>query len=82
MPPEVRLVATCFNQGKAIREAVHSVRGQTLPASSIIVVDDVSGDAMTLRALGELCGPAAALMRSPRLGDRGMAAVVGIATTR
>ena len=53
---DVSVVITCFDQGEALREAVDSVARQTMLPSTVIVVDDGSGDPATLRLLAELNG--------------------------
>ena len=53
---DVSVVITCFDQGEALREAVDSVARQTVFPSTVIVVDDGSGDPAALRALAALDG--------------------------
>lgn len=42
--PDIAVVIRCHNQGRFLYEAVASVRGQTSPPRSIVVVDDGSTD--------------------------------------
>ncbi len=50
----VSVVITSYNQNEMIREAVDSVRRQTLRPNAIIVVDDGSTDPVSVRILDEL----------------------------
>ncbi len=42
--PKVSVIITCYNQGRFLREAIESVRKQSLHATEIFVVDDGSSD--------------------------------------
>ena len=50
----VSVVITSYNQNEMIREAVDSVRRQTLRPDAIIVVDDGSTDQASVQVLDEL----------------------------
>jgi glycosyltransferase involved in cell wall biosynthesis len=53
-PPAVAVVVPCFNQGRFLPEALASVRVQSHPAVTCLVVDDGSTDSDTLGVLHEL----------------------------
>ncbi len=48
------VVITSYNKGKYLKQAVDSVRGQTLQDVQLIVVDDCSDDPGTIRDLNEI----------------------------
>lgn len=52
--PLISVIVPCFNYGRYLMQTVRSVRGQTLQAIELIVVDDGSDDLYTLRALRRL----------------------------
>jgi glycosyltransferase involved in cell wall biosynthesis len=78
--PRVAAIVTCFNLGAHLREAVDSIRAQTLHDVEICVVDDGSTDAATRRALAAL--PDA--VRVVRTANSGLPAArnTGVAATR
>jgi hypothetical protein len=43
-PPRISALVTCRNYGRYLAQCLESLRGQTLPFSEIIVLDDDSGD--------------------------------------
>lgn len=55
--PVVSVVIPCYNQGRFLREAIESARGQTYPHVEVIVVDDGSTDrsAAVAAQLGARC---------------------------
>ncbi|MBX9779713.1 MAG: glycosyltransferase family 2 protein [Chitinophagaceae bacterium] len=55
MKPLISVIIPCFNHGKYIEEAIHSIEADTLPwPVEIIVVDDGSTDATTLSIYDKL----------------------------
>lgn len=66
--PKVSVVIPCYNHGRYLGEALASVRAQTLRDVEIIVVDDGSTDAGTLRVLDELTGSDVQVLRVPNQG--------------
>lgn len=55
MKPLISVIIPCFNHGKYIEEAIHSIEADTLPwPVEIIVVDDGSTDAITLSIYDKL----------------------------
>jgi glycosyltransferase involved in cell wall biosynthesis len=78
----VSVVIPCFNGGAFLEGALASLRAQTYRDFEIIVVDDGSDDAETLRVLDGL-GPEARLVRQDNLGlpaarNAGIAAAAGV----
>lgn len=61
--PKVTVVIPCFNHGQYLGEALQSVREQTVPALEVIIVDDGSTDAGTLRILDEIAAGGVKVMR-------------------
>jgi len=53
-PPLLSVIIPCYNYGRYVREAVNSVKTQTLPGIEIIVVDGGSDDPDTRRIVSEL----------------------------
>ena len=51
----IEAVITSYNQGDMILEAVQSVCAQTRLPQKIIIVDDGSTDANSLRVLKDIC---------------------------
>lgn len=77
----VTAVVTCFNQGATIAATLESVRGQTQPPSSIIVVDDGSTDPQTLTILDQLSDASTQVIRLAN-GKVSRARNIGIAAAR
>jgi glycosyltransferase involved in cell wall biosynthesis len=77
----VTAVVTCFNQGATIAATLESVRGQTQPPSSIIVVDDGSTDRQTLTILDQLSDASTQVIRLAN-GKVSRARNIGIAAAR
>ena len=50
--PRISVLLPCFNDGQWIDEALDSVRQQTFQDFEIVVVDDGSTDAATVREAG------------------------------
>ncbi|WP_326491714.1 glycosyltransferase [Myxococcus stipitatus] len=69
--PRFSIVVPCFNQGTFLAACLRSLRAQTLPPREIIVVDDGSTDAATLRALEEQCVEGVRLVRQEHRGLAG-----------
>jgi glycosyltransferase involved in cell wall biosynthesis len=66
--PRVSVVIPCFNLGAFLDEAVESVLGQTYTDFEVLVVDDGSTDAETMRRLSALATPKVAVIRSANQG--------------
>lgn len=49
----VAIVVTCFDDGETLGETVASIRSGA-PTAELVIVDDGSGDELTLRVLGQL----------------------------
>ncbi|MGE9290073.1 MAG: glycosyltransferase family A protein [Puniceicoccales bacterium] len=50
----ISIIIPCYNHGQYLREAVDSVRAQTVPVDGIWIVDDGSDDSETLKVLEEI----------------------------
>ena len=80
--PLVSVVVPCYNYGKYLIEAVDSALAQTWRDLEVIVVDDGSDDADTIRILGELRTPRTRVIRQrnlklPRARNAGIGAARG-----
>jgi glycosyltransferase involved in cell wall biosynthesis len=62
------VVIPCFDLGQYLREALDSVRAQTLPADELIVVDDGSSDPVTLEVLAALEHDGITVLRTENRG--------------
>ncbi|HEU4629853.1 MAG TPA: glycosyltransferase family A protein [Gemmatimonadaceae bacterium] len=77
--PQVTVVIPCFRQGHLLAECLHSVRAQTLPVWTAVVVDDASPDGAVIRAAVEaLDDPRVRLLCQPRNGGLSAARNAGI----
>jgi hypothetical protein len=65
---ETAVVIPCYNLGRFVEEAVDSVVAQTRPAIEIVVVDDGSTDAQTIKVLGALKRRHTRVVRTPNRG--------------
>lgn len=64
--PLVTVVVPCFNHGRFLPECIESIVGQHYEAIEIIIVDDASSDADTVRSLSEIESEGAArVIRQP-----------------
>ena len=66
--PSVSVVIPCYNQGQYLREAVDSVREQTLQDFEILVVNDGSTDQFTLAVFAELQDSGIAVIHTANQG--------------
>ena len=64
----VSIVIPCFNAGAHLEEAVQSALAQTHPDTEVIVVDDGSTDASTIRLLDRSNWPRTRVIRQQNLG--------------
>ena len=70
--PRVSMIIPCFDQGRWVEDAVASVFDQTFDSWEIVLVDDGSTDAATIRVLDEIARwPRVRLVRQ---GNRGLPA--------
>ncbi|NLH50638.1 MAG: glycosyltransferase family 2 protein [Myxococcales bacterium] len=69
---EVTVIIPCYNLGAYVKEAVESALAQRCPAVEVLVIDDGSRDAATVRVLDELA--ARRPIRLIRTPNRGVAA--------
>lgn len=67
----IAVIITCHDLGRMVKEALASVREQTLPAAEVVIIDDGSSDVYTQQVLGRLKQFGTALIRTP---NRGVAA--------
>jgi glycosyltransferase involved in cell wall biosynthesis/GT2 family glycosyltransferase len=71
-PPETRplvsVIMPVFDKGSCVRDAVASVRAQTLTSWELIVWDDGSTDPATVDALDSLGGPGIVVIRASNQG--------------
>ncbi|HXE80331.1 MAG TPA: glycosyltransferase [Vicinamibacterales bacterium] len=79
--PPVSVVIPCFNQGRFLREALQSVRAQTVPPRQVVVVDDGSTDD-TAEVARSFPGGDVEYVRQPNRGlasarNRGIEAATG-----
>ncbi|MCP3102534.1 glycosyltransferase [Myxococcus sp. K15C18031901] len=70
-PPCFSVVVSCFDQGTFLAACLRSLRAQTLKPLEVLVVDDGSTDAFTLRALEEQCVDGVRLLRQEHRGLAG-----------
>jgi glycosyltransferase involved in cell wall biosynthesis len=80
--PRVSIVISCYDLGVYLAEAVASARAQTHRDCEIIVVDDGSQDALTIRVLDAMTDPCVRILRLshaglPAIRNRGIAAATG-----
>jgi glycosyltransferase involved in cell wall biosynthesis len=80
--PLVSVVIPCYNLGQYLREALDSVRAQTLRGIEIVIVDDGSTEAATLAILAELNLEGVTVLRTVNQGlsaarNAGIAAATG-----
>lgn len=66
--PSVSVVIPCYNQGQYLREAIDSVRSQTLQDFEILVVNDGSTDQFTLAVFAELQDSGIAVIHTANQG--------------
>lgn len=64
----VSVVIPCFNAGQHLEEAVQSALAQTWPDLEVIIVDDGSSDAGTLRLLKNARWPRTRIFHQPNAG--------------
>ena len=64
----IAVVIPCFNLGRFIEEAVHSVLGQTRAATEVVVVDDGSTDPTTRQVLASMDLPGVRIVRTENCG--------------
>ncbi|MCP3102535.1 glycosyltransferase [Myxococcus sp. K15C18031901] len=69
--PRISVVIPCFNQGAFLAECLSSLRAQTLAPHEVIVVDDGSTDAFSVRRMQELCVDGVRLIRQENRGLSG-----------
>lgn len=66
---EVSVIIPCFNHGAYLREAIESVKGQTVAPREVIVVDDGSSDPDTIAVLDTLASRGdVRVIHQPNLG--------------
>ena len=65
--PRVAVVIPCFNEGDELREAVRSALDDAVPRE-LVIVDDGSTDAQTLRILSELESEGLRVLRQANKG--------------
>ena len=66
--PKVSVVIPCFNLGQYLEEAVSSVLSQTMQDFEILIVDDGSTDAETVRLLDDFVRPRTTVFRTDNQG--------------
>jgi len=66
--PKISVIIPCFNQGAYLEEAVNSVLDQTFQDFEILVVDDGSTDAETIRMLEDYEKPKTRVIRTNNQG--------------
>jgi glycosyltransferase involved in cell wall biosynthesis len=77
--PRVAVVIPCFNEGDELREAVRSALDDAVPRE-LVIVDDGSTDAQTLRILSELESEGLRVLRQANKGPS-PALMAGVAAT-
>jgi glycosyltransferase involved in cell wall biosynthesis len=66
--PKISVIIPCFNQGSYLDEAVESVLAQTFQDFEILVVDDGSTDAATVKMLQEYARPKTRVIHTDNQG--------------
>ncbi|MBL8763426.1 MAG: glycosyltransferase [Phycisphaerae bacterium] len=66
--PEVAFVVPCFNHGAFVGEAIESIRAQTWPRVSTVVIDDGSTDPATAERLDALRSAGVRVIRQDNQG--------------
>ena len=66
--PKVSVIIPCYNQGAYLEEAVESVLAQTFQDFEILVVDDGSTDAETVKMLKDSAWPKTRVIRTENQG--------------
>jgi glycosyltransferase involved in cell wall biosynthesis len=66
--PKISVIIPCFNQGPYLDEAVDSVLAQTFQDFEILVVDDGSTDAETIKILRDFARPKTRIIRTENQG--------------
>ena len=66
--PRISVLLPCFNDGQWIDEALESVRQQTFQDFEIVIVDDGSTDAATVRKLESIDAPGTRVLKTENRG--------------
>src|SRR5207245_1312327 len=72
MTPKISIVIPCFNQAQYLKEALESLRRQTVPDWEAVVVDDASTAGDAAAVVREVADERVRLLRHPV--NRGLAA--------
>lgn len=68
---KVSIIMPCYNDGKYIKEAIESIKQQTYPDWELIIVDDGSDDAETIRTIGNINHPQIRIYHTEHLRPAG-----------